>query len=164
MGGADRVVHGSNMTVACDVGAGVQAVVLHRDGRCAVPTDRRETHTTASVLRFTARAARCFPFTPFRRYCELQRARAYRGSPDAKESDFSPKINRKPHVWLHMGSFAPISFSMLTRHMLASSVWRGRGSGGVSRIKSTVVNVGKHPQPLCAPTSRILEILHYSFI
>jgi hypothetical protein len=65
-----------NMPVACDGGAGAQAGVLHRDERTPRPTERRETRTVASVLRVTARAARCFSFSTRRSYCGLQRARA----------------------------------------------------------------------------------------
>jgi hypothetical protein len=60
-----------NMTVACDGGAGAQAGVRHRGGRHAAPTERRETHTVASVF--------CFSFSMCRSYCELQRSRAQRG-------------------------------------------------------------------------------------
>ena len=55
-----------HMTVACDGGAGAQAGVRHRDGRRAAPTERRVTRTVASVLRATARAARCFSFSTCR--------------------------------------------------------------------------------------------------
>jgi hypothetical protein len=48
-----------NMTVACDWGAGAQAGVLHRDGRRAALTERRETRTVALVLRVAARGACC---------------------------------------------------------------------------------------------------------
>jgi hypothetical protein len=84
------------MTVACDEGARAQAGVLHRDGRRAAPTERRETRTVASVLRVTARAARCFSFSTRRSYCELQRARAQRGPERPNlEDPFSTKT--PPH-------------------------------------------------------------------
>jgi hypothetical protein len=65
------------MTVGCDMGVLVRGLGCYkrREDARPVPTERRETRSVASILRVTARAARCFSFSTCRSYCELQRAR-----------------------------------------------------------------------------------------